>query len=212
MRDMLWRGRHHPSSGTRRRFCWRPFVTHLSLILHTNKRALFGERKGLRFNKFPIRIRGNTFTHLSHRRGGRHEQIIDLKQFRPRHRITVRQTTKTVLKVTPRVTTTLRILHLTKNIKGLRRNQTDSPSFSTHLAVSFSSFSSFLFLFLPNSSLVSLSPSIVFPFLSSILSQPTAYDFFFMHRLKLSNNVTFFLRQRSVLQHFSRNSIHLSAP
>ena len=65
-RSLLWRRRHHPSPGCRRRFYWRPFVTHPSLILRTDNRALSGERKRQRFNKFPIRIRGNTFTHLSH--------------------------------------------------------------------------------------------------------------------------------------------------
>ena len=29
VRTLLWRGRHHPSPGVRRRFYWRPFITHL---------------------------------------------------------------------------------------------------------------------------------------------------------------------------------------
>ena len=37
---------------------------------HKQSNAFWRKKKGLRFNRFPIRIRGNTFTHLSHRRGG----------------------------------------------------------------------------------------------------------------------------------------------
>ena len=59
--------RHHPSSGDRRHFYWRPFVTHhLSLVLFQLTRTLLGERKGLRFNNFPVRVEGNILEMLSH--------------------------------------------------------------------------------------------------------------------------------------------------
>ena len=64
---VLWRGRHHPSSGTRRRFYWRPFVTHLSLILRSSNRTLFGERKGLRIDKFQSEPE-ETSSHISSKR------------------------------------------------------------------------------------------------------------------------------------------------
>ena len=38
-----------------KRFHWRPFVTHLSLILFQHNRTPFGEIKGLRFHKIPLK-------------------------------------------------------------------------------------------------------------------------------------------------------------
>ena len=51
----MWRWQHHPSSGIRKCFYWRPFVTHLSLILFQHNRTPFGEIKGLRFHKIPLK-------------------------------------------------------------------------------------------------------------------------------------------------------------
>ena len=49
-RHLLWRRRHNPSSGVRKRYYWRSFKSHLSLS------NAFGERKRLRLNKFPVRV------------------------------------------------------------------------------------------------------------------------------------------------------------
>ena len=117
-RHLLWRRRRHPSSGIRRALLLRPFATRLSLILFQLTRTLDGERKGLRFNKLPIRIQGNIFTRLSHRRGRGHTRISNHRQTRPRPRITVRQTTRIIPKITPGITTTLRNLTLTKISKA----------------------------------------------------------------------------------------------
>ena len=83
-RALLWRGRHHPSSGRRRRFHWRPFVTHLLSIFHQHNRAFFGERQGLRFNKFPIRIqRDHTNTQSPPKKGKQAHQQQQAPQTHP---------------------------------------------------------------------------------------------------------------------------------
>ena len=83
------------------------FVPSLFLTMKIHFSFVFG----LSFSpQIPINIQGNTITELSHRRGGGNRHILDHRQSRPRHRITVRQTTRIIPKITPGDTTTLRIL------------------------------------------------------------------------------------------------------
>ena len=140
-------------------------ILHISRFLKNrpDERTLLGERKGLRLNKFPIRIQGDTTTTLSHhrRRGNRHISHSGHRRHTiPRLRTTIRQN------ITPRKTITVLLLFLlTENVKGLRKIRTDTPSF--HRFVLF-----FLTIFSLLFSTSSPTPSLTFS--RQITSQPAA--------------------------------------
>ena len=132
-RALLWRGGiilfWSPEA-----LSWRPFVTHLCSFFLQHNRAL-SWRKGLRFNKFSIRIQGDTNTQSPPKKGKQVRQSQQAPQTHPSESQAHNQTRHQGLRKT--TTTTLQIFPLIEDVKGIRRNKTDTPSFSTHRIVLF---------------------------------------------------------------------------
>ena len=108
----------------------------------------FGARRGLRFNKCPIRLQGNTITELGHHRRRGNKHIGHNKHHRPIHpssRITVQQITRILQQVTPRKMSKASV-------------ETELTHLLLTVAVSFSSFSPSLFFLLLFSFPLPLSP------------------------------------------------------
>ena len=172
------------------------FIPHLFLRTCTLMCSLFGERKGLRYNIFPLRVTRKTITKLSdhRRRGITHiSHIRHHTHMRTSIRLNIRQVPSLLQEVLPRkTTTTLQISPLSKDFKSLHRNQTFTSSFDSHrfvlcfLLFSFPLFTSFIFILLNN-----FGSPLFFSF--HIIPWAASHEMFFMHGLVFSYGVTLFL-------------------
>ena len=164
-----------------------PVFHHTSCFLDVPLKRLdaFWRKKKTAVPRFPNQS-PTTKLHSSHPKKKRGRQPHQSQQDHPTPHQAHKQTIhKSHPESTPRIPTTIRILHLTEFIKSI-----DTPSFDTHrFVLSFLpfSFSSSAHLF---AALLVHLPSSFFVF--HIFPQPTAQVIFLMHSLVLSDTVSFF--------------------